>query len=193
MFRWISMGSVAQLPKQQILALGGKAQERLKNAFQVIENRLSKDDIDNMDNNHVSFDKTFSAFKQEHLLYYQLADLYDDLKGPHSAFRQSEMDIASGSFEKGFEDELIKMVESKLDQPTGGHFCSLMSGFLQKGSSRSASRILEKCQQRFKTLEISTLSLDQPLEINYKDACFYDEYIRRTRSFQILDWLKRGM
>jgi hypothetical protein len=68
-----------------------------------------------------------------------------------------------------------------------------MSGFLQKGSSRSASRILEKCQQRFKTLEISTLSLDQPLEINYKDACFYDEYIRRTRSFQILDWLKRGM
>ncbi len=188
LFKWISMGSVAQISKQQVLALGGKAQERLRNAFQVIDNRFGRQDIEDM-KNEKDFKDTFSKFKQEYLLFFQLANVYNDIKGPSSAFRQSEVNVAYNSFESGFDRELEILIETKLEQPGGAHFCSLLSGFL----TRNNSSLLNKCKAKFKTLEISTLSYEKKEDIDYGNACYYDDFVRRTRSFQILDALQRSL
>ncbi len=188
LFMVIAQGSVAQIDKQGILALGGKAQERLTNALKNIENRFIVADIQQ----NLPYENSFIAFKQDQLLLYQLQNLYNDLKGPSSAFRISDIDVTFGSFEQGFSLEIVEMLQKQIRLPSAGHFCSLFSGFLHRSKDRKVRDILKTCKAKFPTLKIETLSYESTETIDYGNYCSYHDYIRKTRGFQVMDFLKRA-
>lgn len=197
LFSSIARGSVAQITKQEVLALGGKSYERILNAFQSIENRFILADV----NNRVPYEKSFLSYKQEKLLFYRLSQIFSDIRGTGAIFRDSEIEAAYSSFESGFGEDLLQMLESSLDlrstrapelqQASAPHFCSLLSGFLKSADSSKSRSLLEQCQKRHKALQISTLYFESNEAIDYNDPCFYDNFIRKNKSIQILDWMKR--
>jgi hypothetical protein len=198
LFSAIALGSVAQIDRQEILALGSKSYERISNAFQIIENGFISLDLES----GVDFPNSFLNYKQEKLLLYQLAEIYSEVKGSGSTFRDLEIDTAYSSFETGFGEDLIEMLDSslkskspnapELKSASAPHFCSLLSGFLKSNNSFKASGLLKQCRQEFRYLKISTLFYSSKEKIDYDDQCSYDNYIRKERSYQLLDWLKRS-
>jgi hypothetical protein len=198
LFKAIALGSVAQIDRQEILALGSKSYERISNAFRLIENRFISADIEA----GVDFKDSFLSYKQEKLLLFQLAEIYSEVNGSGSTFRDLEIDTAYSSFEKGFGEDLIEMLDTalksrsanapELKSASAPHFCSLLSGFLKSNNGFKASGLLKRCREEFKTLKISTLFYNSTERIDYDDQCSYTSYIRKERSFQVLDWLKRS-
>lgn len=192
LFKIIAMGSVAQLSRQEILALGSKANDRLVNSFKVIERRFVEEDV----NSGKPFDQTFVAFKQNQLLFYRLAEIYNDLRGPSTVFLSDDQRQSFEAFELGFESDIISMLEQRLKIPTAtweeaqgpAQLCSLFSGFLMK--SKKAKKLYETCQKNYKVLRIDTLTYTSNEVINHRDPCFYNEFVRKTNSFKVLDWVK---
>jgi hypothetical protein len=189
LFKSIAQGSVAQISLQQILALGNKSQERLLSSFRSIENFLNQNDIDQ----NTPFEKSFAAFKQEQTLFYQLANIYNDLKGTATIDLHREIGTSFQAFEMGFEKEIQKLLEVRLKakDPSAAHYCSLFSGFLNRESGKNKS-LLDACKQNFQSMPIHTLNYESTEKINYNNSCSYDEYIRKSRTYQLLDWIKQA-
>lgn len=195
LFREIALGSVAQLNRQEVFAIGSKTQNRLETALQVVENKFISDD----QQNSVSFDQSYLAFKQNRLLFFQLSSVYNDLKTTSATFNGTDSRTARSSFEVGFKEELLGMVESFVRLPNPSSYdvqaatriCSLFGPLLSTDSSRKAKDLLRTCKASFNSLKIETIHYSASLPVNFEDGCFFSEFVKTENAYKVYDWIKR--
>lgn len=183
LFASISKGSVAQIPLQQVLALGGKAQDRLVQSLEAVRRAFVLSD----QTGNRSFEDSFLAFQQRYEFLYSLVDAFDTVSGPGSVFKRTELNTAIESYESAFSDEIESLVKESVTRqsPSAAHLCSLFSGFLS--SSRKYQKTLNLCKNQHKSLQITTILSQKEVQIDYNNRCDYETYIRTFRSYQFLE------
>ncbi|MFH1223685.1 MAG: hypothetical protein V1647_05020 [Pseudomonadota bacterium] len=114
---------------------------------------------------------------------------FSDYSGTGLAFRDDKYKRTISAFTKGFKREIMDMIETamsknekKSDKATASMLCALFSDFLKylNGNPR-AQLLLNRCEKNYTVVPLVRSpydKIDETMDINYADKCFFDEYVR---------------
>jgi hypothetical protein len=202
-FNQLAEGSMAQISNITSVIIRDRSEERLNNAFAVIENHFLKKDKEHNDLNDPK-DKFIKYI--DYLLNNDLraTALYDfaEFTGIGTGFKQAEYNTAVHAFAKGFKGDILNMLDTymskqkkKGDPATATMMCALFNDFLaslDNAGHPRAMALLKKCKEHFSTVHLvqsplqkqnQTLVLEKAT--NFQDACFFDNYVREENARKI--------
>jgi len=196
-FEELAKGSVAQLTKQSVLALGGKGIDRLGWAFGVIRNAFLNRDLDQ----HLPPEERFAEYQRNRDALADVIGNYQAFSGAGTTFRNEEFGKIVSSFESGFRKEMLQSLElalsgddaiPELKSDTAAHLCAMYYPSLETmsrhglfGDNRPA-KILSECKEKFKKLPTNRLISDEDFTIDYSDDCTYFTYSREIEIQNLL-------
>lgn len=196
-FEELAKGSVAQLTKQSVLALGGKGIDRLGWAFGVIRNAYLNRDLEL----GLPPGERFAEYQRSRDALADVIGNYQAFSGTGTTFRNEEFAKVVSSFESGFRKEMLQSLQLALGNEAGipelkgntaAHLCAMYYPSLETmsrqnlfGENRPA-RVLAQCKERFKSLPTNRLVADADFPIEYSDSCTYFTYSRELEIQNLL-------
>lgn len=182
--------AIAQVDRQTVLLLGETIFDRVQRSFGILEQAYLKRDLKEGRKEVESF----AHYRRDRALEFDVIRNYRQFSGQQLVLREEKIENTRDAFWLGFQKEIIAMIEMsmksqaelvpELEDATAPHLCSLFSDLLRRSSS--GRRVLEKCQDQFKELELVRLIEPETITIDYDDDCFYSDYSRDIDTQNIL-------